>query len=44
MCEYQIVEENKPPMCEYTKEPCTLCVLGNGNTYKEAEKARADND
>lgn len=39
MCEYQRIEENKLPMCEYTKELCTYCVLGNRNTYEEAEKA-----
>ena len=30
MCEYQRIEENKPPICEYTKDFCTYCVLGNG--------------
>jgi hypothetical protein len=39
MCKYQIFNEGEMPMCEYTKTECTLCVLGNGNTYKEAEKA-----
>ena len=38
MCQYQIINENEVAMCEYTKSLCTLCVLGNGNTYKEAEK------
>ena len=38
MCEYQRIEENKPPMCEYTKDLCTYCVLGNGKTYEEAER------
>ena len=39
MCEYQRIEENKPPMCEYTKELCTYCVLGNRHTYEKAVKA-----
>ena len=39
MCEFQRVKENELPMCDYTKSPCTLCVIGNGNTYKEAVKA-----
>lgn len=38
MCKYAIVNEGKMPICEYTKRMCTLCVLGNGNTYKEAEE------
>jgi hypothetical protein len=38
MCEYQRIKDDQLPMCEYTKTLCTLCVLGNGNTYKEAEK------
>ena len=44
MCEYQRIEENKPPMCEYTKELCTYCVLGNGKTYEEAKKALERSD
>ena len=43
MCEYQRIEENKPPMCEYTKELCTYCVLGNGKTYNEALKKGVNN-
>lgn len=42
MCSYQRIEENKPPICEYTKDFCTLCVLGNGNTYEEAERSKKD--
>ena len=38
MCEYQRINEKGTPMCEHTKNLCTLCVLGNGNIYKEAEK------
>lgn len=37
MCQYQIFKGNDLPVCEYTKTLCTLCVLGNCNTYKEAE-------
>lgn len=28
-----------PPMCAVNNQLCTLCVLGNGNTYKEASRA-----
>ena len=38
MCEYAIAEENKPFMCEYTKKLCTLCVLGNADTYNKAKE------
>ena len=39
MCEYQRVEDNKPPVCEYTKDLCTFCVMGNCKTYKEATRS-----
>lgn len=40
MCKYQLIkEEGKMPECEFTKSLCTLCVLGNAKTYKEAEEA-----
>ena len=40
MCKYQLIKEDgNLPECEYTKSFCTLCVLGNAKTYKEAEKA-----
>lgn len=38
MCEYQRIDENELPMCEYTKELCTYCVLGNGKTYEKTER------
>ena len=38
MCKYGILNEREILICEYTKTLCTLCVLGNGNTYKEAEE------
>lgn len=41
MCEYQRIVDNNLPICDYTKKPCTLCVLGNCNTYNEAEKSKA---
>lgn len=37
MCDYAIVKEGEMTICKYTKSFCTLCVLGNGNTYREAE-------
>lgn len=41
MCEFQILKtspegEELPPKCDYTGSLCTLCVLGNAKTYKEA--------
>lgn len=39
MCDYAIVKEGEMTICEYTKSLCTLCVLGNGKTYKEATRA-----
>lgn len=49
MCEFQrikITPEVKEllPMCDYTKDYCTLCVLGNSKTYNEAVKKRNDNN
>lgn len=38
MCEFQRIKENELPICDYTKNLCTFCVLGNANTYKEATK------
>lgn len=40
MCEFQTINPNELPMCEYTNDICTLCVLGNSKTYKEAVKAK----
>jgi hypothetical protein len=37
MCKYVIITDNDLYICEYTNQICTLCVLGNGNTYKEAQ-------
>lgn len=42
MCEYVLKEDGKMLMCAYTGKPCTLCVLGNGSTFMEAEKSRAE--
>lgn len=47
MCEFQRMPPNKVingvevkqlPVCEYTKDICTYCVLGNSKTYNEAVK------
>lgn len=53
MCEFQRIPPSKVidgetvvkglPMCEYTKNPCTYCILGNSKTYNEAVK-RSDNN
>ena len=40
MCQYQIFHEGEMPISKHTKSFCTLCVLGNGKTYKEAEEAK----
>ena len=40
MCEFQRIEPNKLPICEYTEEICTYCVYGNEKTYNEAIKAK----
>lgn len=42
MCEFQIIKPDELPMCEYTKELCTYCVMGNSKTYEEA--TRSDNN
>ena len=41
MCEYarHPMDMFGMPTCEYTKELCTLCVMGNAKTYKEAKEA-----
>ena len=44
MCEYIISEPNKLPICKYTKDKCTLCVLGNAKTYKEANEKNKENN
>lgn len=38
MCSHQKLEEGKMPICGYTNKPCTLCVIGNMNTLKQAER------
>lgn len=38
MCKYQEIIENSVPYCTYTGSACTLCVLGNGKTFMEAEE------
>lgn len=46
MCEYQIFNpENfkEPPMCDYTKQRCTFCVVGNKKTHNEAKTKENNN-
>lgn len=43
MCEFMRVNPNNKvksdlPMCDYTKELCTFCILGNSNTYNKAKE------
>lgn len=49
MCEFQRINNSPdgkelPPMCDYTKDYCTLCVLGNAKTYNEAVEQRSNNN
>ena len=45
MREYQKYDlENPLPVCDYTKELCTLCILGNMGTYNEARKAEKERE
>ena len=46
MCDFMIVYGgDKLPKCDYTQDLCTLCVLGNQQTYKEAmQKEGANNE
>lgn len=37
MCEFQIYK-GEIPYCEYTESACTLCVIGNKETYNKAIK------
>lgn len=51
MCEFQRIPLNRVvdgetvvkslPICEYTKELCTYCVLGNSKTYNEAKRSES---
>lgn len=43
MCEYALKKDGKRLMCAYTGKLCTLCVLGNGNTFMEAVAATETN-
>jgi len=43
MCEFARVNpENihEPPMCDFTKKRCTLCIMGDKNTYNKAKMAQ----
>ena len=35
---------NQIPICEYLKDFCTLCVLGNAKTLNEALESEENND
>lgn len=38
MCEYmRLYGESQTPVCLYTMDFCTFCVLGNAKTYNEAK-------
>lgn len=38
MCEFQTYKKGEIPYCEYTESVCTLCVIGNKETYNKAIK------
>jgi hypothetical protein len=42
MCEYALKYDGRMLKCAYTGKLCTLCVLGSGKTFAEAEKSRAE--
>ena len=45
MCEYQKYDLEDPlPICTYTQELCTLCILGNMGTYNEVRKAEKESE
>lgn len=45
MCEFQIYKKKREiPYCEYTESVCTLCVLGNKETYNKAIKNNEENN
>ena len=45
MCEFQKYDLKNPlPICDYTKELCTLCVFGNKKTYYEVEQAAKERE
>lgn len=37
MCEFQTYK-GEIPYCEYTESACTLCAIGNKETYNKAIK------
>ena len=42
MCKYMRYKEDGIPICE-NGQLCTLCVIGNQETYKELEKHKERN-
>ena len=45
MCPYMIIKyetDYQIPVCEPKNEPCTLCVCGNAETFKEIEKEKTN--
>lgn len=44
MCPYMSINDKDIPQCEPKKQLCTMCVLGNENTYKEIKKQEKERD
>ena len=44
MCEYVRFNDKEIPICTYTNEICTLCVLGNSKTYNEIKEKETENE
>lgn len=38
MCEFQKVTCGECPECSVTGDRCTLCVMGNAETYREGKE------
>lgn len=40
MCPYMIYYQGELPVCEPKKKLCTMCVIGNQETFNEIEKMK----
>ena len=40
MCEFQSFNPDKPkepPMCDFTEQRCTFCIMSDADTYQKAK-------